>query len=164
MGWISKALMGEEIRKTITSPSPEAAEISFGPLYFRLIGFEVIPFDERCATIKITWELKDRDTGEIRIFPSIGSWDRQDKTLVNRLRELVKHFVQHEVDEHLYVDGERIFEQHEDYFPAKYTEVKEILQQRIDELELAIRVHRDKVGLTQEEDMELWAHLNDGEQ
>lgn len=37
-------------------------------------------------------------------------------------------------------------------------------QKRIDELELAIKVHREKVQLIQQEDMDLWAHLNDGEQ
>jgi len=40
----------------------------------------------------------------------------------------------------------------------------EELQGRILELECAIRLHRTKVQLVQTEDMELWAHLNDGEQ
>lgn len=43
------------------------------------------------------------------------------------------------------------------------TELK-TLHKRIEELELAIRVHREKVQLIQEEDMNLWAHLNDVEQ
>lgn len=38
------------------------------------------------------------------------------------------------------------------------------LLERIKELEAAIRLHRNKVQLVQTEDMELWAHLNDGEQ
>ena len=37
-------------------------------------------------------------------------------------------------------------------------------QRRIDELELAIKVHREKVQLVQQEDMDLWAILYDGEQ
>ena len=40
----------------------------------------------------------------------------------------------------------------------------EAKQKRIDELELAIRVHREKVQLVQQEDMDLWAMLYDGEQ
>lgn len=47
---------------------------------------------------------------------------------------------------------------------AAYEEDLKKLQDRIDELEAAIKLHRTKVQLVQTEDMELWSHLNDGEQ
>jgi len=40
----------------------------------------------------------------------------------------------------------------------------DIYESRIIELEDAIRLHRTKVQLVQTEDMELWNHLNDGDQ
>lgn len=60
--------------------------------------------------------------------------------------------------------GGEQFEDHEVVVLSERIVFQKDLQERVNELEKAIRLHRTKVGLVQTEDMELWSHLNDGEQ
>lgn len=57
-----------------------------------------------------------------------------------------------------------VYEIHQEKFLKDHQVELKFLQDRINVLEEAIRLHRTKVQLVQVEDMELWANLNDGEQ